>query len=163
MRWPVPARAGLTLAIALAGGIALAAWSAGSALPHPGPLLPRGVSLEHLLDEAQASPTQRAQALQIYAAAEAQIAHGRSAEHDDRRQMARLFAQPVVDADAVEALRQRIEARHDAQSRRSTQALIDVGLVLNPGQRQAIATQLTGGASLLADLSHPHTAFAAND
>jgi len=160
---PRTAQTGLTLAVALAAGIALASWSASTGIARPLPLLPRGLSLDRLLDEAQASPSQRDQAHQIVDAAEIQLSRGRVAERDDRRQMARLFSQQVVDPGAFEALRQRIEARHDAQSRRSTQALIDVGLVLNPGQRQAIATQLAGGAPLLADLSHSHPAFAAND
>ena len=57
----------LALAVTLASGVALAAWSANEVFePAPGPMLPRGSQLDRLLDEAQASPTQRAQAHQIF-------------------------------------------------------------------------------------------------
>ncbi|MEP6504701.1 MAG: periplasmic heavy metal sensor [Betaproteobacteria bacterium] len=160
-----PARAfGLALGIALASGVALAAWSANADLPPPAaPLLPRGALLDRLLGEAQASPTQRAQSHQIFDAADTQLLKARGDERRDRAQIAQLFAQPVVDAAAVEAVRQRIEARHDAQSRRATQALIDVSLVLNASQRQTIARQLADAPSAFAGLPHPHPALAVNE
>jgi Spy/CpxP family protein refolding chaperone len=108
-------------------------------------MVPRGPLLDRLLDQAQASPTQRAQAHQIFDAADADLREQRRAERADRAQMAQLFAQPTIDAAAVEAVRSRIEQRHDLESRRATQALIDVGLVLTPQQRQAIASQLADG------------------
>ena len=102
--------------------------------------MPRGPLLDRLLDQVQASPTQRAQAHQIFDAADADLRQGRAAERADRSQMAQLFAQPTVDAAAVEAVRGRLEQRHDLESRRATQALIDVSLVLNaaatPGHRR---------------------------
>ena len=70
--------------------------------------------------------------------------------------MAQLFAQPTIDTAAVEAVRGRIEQRHDRESRRATQALIDVGLVLNAQQRQTIASQLADGPRPFAGLPHPH-------
>ncbi len=158
-----PARAfALALGIALASGMALAAWSATEALPDAGAMLPRGPLLDRLLDEAQASPTQCAQAHQIFDAADTQLLKSRADERADRARMAQLFGRPVVDALAVEAVRQRIEARHDVQSRRAMQALIDVSLVLNAGQRQAIARQLADGPSF-AGLPHPHPALAATE
>jgi Spy/CpxP family protein refolding chaperone len=166
LRFSRPARAfGLALGVALASGVALAAWSAteGVPLPRPGAMLPRGPLLDRLLDDAQVSPTQRAQAHQIFGAADTQLIKNRAAERADRTQMAQLFAQPVVDAAAVEAVRQRIESRHDAQSRRATQALIDVSLVLNAGQRQTIARQLADAPSAFAGLPHPHPALAATE
>ena len=166
LRFSRPARAfGLALGIALASGVALAAWSVNDDLPPSpaAPLLPRGPRLDRLLDEALASPTQRAQAHKIFDAADTQLLRSRADELRDRTQMAQLFAQPVVDATAVEAVRQRIEARHDAQSRRATQALIDVSLVLNAGQRQAIARQLADAPSAFAGLPHPHPALAVNE
>jgi Spy/CpxP family protein refolding chaperone len=156
---------GLALGVALASGVALAAWSATEdlSLPRSGPMVPRGPLLDRLLDDAQVSPTQRAQAHQIFDAADTQLIKSRADERADRARMAQLFAQPVVDAAAVEVVRQRIETRHDAQSRRATQALIDVSLVLNAGQRQTIARQLADGTSAVAGLPHPHPALAAND
>jgi len=154
----------LALGVALASGVALAAWSATSDMmpAHTGSMLPRGPLLDRLLDQAQASPTQRAQAHQIIDAADAQLRQGRSAERADHDQMAQLFAQPTIDAAAVEAVRGRIEQRHDLESRRATQALIDVSLVLSAEQRQAIASQLADGPRPFAVLHHPHAASAAD-
>ena len=147
----------LALGVALASGVAIAAWSAtGGALREPGVTVPRGPLLDRLLDQAQASPTQRAQAHQIFDAADADLHAQRRAERADRAQMAQLFAQPTLDAAALEAVRQRIEQRHDLESRRATQALIDVGLVLTPTQRQAIAGQLADGPHPFAGFPHPH-------
>ena len=173
-RYPIPALATdgappgrplraflLALGVALASGIALAAWSATGGLASERTLVPRGPLLDGLLDQAQASPTQRAQAHQIFDAADVQLREQRGAERADRAQMAQLFSRPVVDAAAVEAVRSRIEQRHDLQSRRATQALIDVSLVLNAQQRQAIASQLTDGPRPFAAFPHPHAASAA--
>jgi protein CpxP len=90
-----------------------------------------------------------------------QLRDQRGAERADRAQMAQLFSQPIVDAAAIEAVRSRIEQHHDLESRRATQALIDVSLVLNAQQRQAIAGQLTDGPRPFAALQHPHAASAA--
>ena len=145
----------LSLGCALASCVALAAWAAtddtpprhrppmtmaGPVLPPPGPML------DHVLDDVKASPTQRAQVRQIMAAADAELRAGRDAARADRAQMAQLFAQPVVDGAAVEAVRQRMEQRHDAESRRMTQAMVDVSLVLNVEQRQQIAAHPAAGA-----------------
>ena len=154
----------LALGVALASGVALAAWSATDDLPPPrtGFMLPRGPLLDRLLDQAQASPTQRAQAHQIFGAADADLRQDRGAERADREQMAQLFAQSSVDVAAVEAVRRRIEQRHDLESRRAMQALIDVSLVLTAQQRQVIASQLADGPRPFAGLHHPHAASAAN-
>ena len=61
------------------------------------------------------------------------------------------------------AVRGRIERRHDLESRRATQALIDLGLVLNAPQRQAIAGQLADAPRPFAAFPPPHAALAAND
>lgn len=160
-----PARAfALALGVALASGVAVAAWSAAQglspaaqALSHApgGPLLARGERLDHLLDRADASPTQRAQAHQILDAADADLGAQRVAERAEHLRLVQLFAQPTIDAAAVQAVRARIEQRHDAQSRRATQALIDVGLVLTPQQRSTIASQLADGTPPFAAILHP--------
>jgi Spy/CpxP family protein refolding chaperone len=164
-----PARLfGLALGVALAAGGALAAWAATGdvALRRPagmaGTMLPRGPMLDRLLDEAGVSPTQRAQAHQIFDAAEAELKQGRVAEQADHEQMAQLFSQAVVDPAAVETVRERIQSRHDGASRRATQALLDVSLVLSADQREAIARQLADGPRPFRP-HHPHPASAAND
>ena len=151
----------LALGIALASGVALAAWSATDGpLREPGVMVPRGPQLDRLLDQAQASPTQRDQAHQIFDAADADLREQRRAERADRAQLAQLFSQATVDAAAVEAVRGRIEQRHDLESRRATQALLDVSLVLNAPQRQAIASQLADGPRPFAGFPQPHAASA---
>ena len=154
----------LAVGVALACGVGLAAWSAtGGLVPEPGVMVPRGPLLDRLLDQAQASPTQRAQAHQIFDAADAELRQQRGAERADRARMAQLFARPTIDAAAVEAVRGRIEQRHDFESRRATQALIDVGFVLTPQQRQAVSSQLADGLPPFAGLHQPRAAPAAND
>ena len=151
----------LALGVVLASGIALAAWSATDGLmPERGAAVPRGPLLDHLVDQAQASPTQRAQAHQIVDAAEAGLRQQRGDERADRARMAQLFSQPTLDAAAFEAVRSRLSQRHDLASRRATQALIDVGLVLNVRQRQTIASQLADGPRPFAVLDHPPAALA---
>jgi len=155
----------LAVGVALASGVALAAWSAtsGLAAPDAGVRVPRGPLLDRMLDQAQASPSQRAQAHQIFDAADADLRQQRGADRADRAQLAQLFAQPTLSAAAVEAVRGRIEQRHDLESRRAAQALIDVGMVLTPQQRQAISSQLAGGSRSFGAFSQPHAALAAND
>ena len=80
-----------------------------------------------------------------------------------RAQMAQLFARPTVDAAAVETVRCRIEQRHELESRRAMQALIDVSLVLDAGQRQAIAAQLAEAPRAFAGFHHPLAASAARN
>ena len=158
---------GLALGAALAGGVAFAAWAATGDVPAPrlpppmmGMMLPRGPMLDRVLDGANVSPAQRAQVHQIFDAAEADLKQARPAERADHEQMQQLFAAPVVDANAVEAVRARIEARHDAQSRRVTQAMVDASVVLSAEQRQAIATQMAARAHAFGG---PRAASSANE
>jgi Spy/CpxP family protein refolding chaperone len=144
-------RFGLVLGCVLAGGVAVAAWAASDETagrqppPLMGPMLPHGPMLDHLLDQAQASPTQRAQVHRILDAAEAQVKAERPAERADHAQMVQLFSQPVVDASQVEAVRQRIAARRDADSRRLLQAMVDVSQVLSVDQRKAVLRAMAEG------------------
>ncbi len=153
--------------VALAGGVALAAWAVTDHPPRPGgfppppglagpggamlpggPLLPRGPLLDHLLDQIDASAVQRSQLHQLLDAADADLKAGFQAGHDDRERMAQLFAAPVVDEAAIEALRQRDVARHDAASKRMVQALVEVSHVLTVEQRvqlQALMHQARAG------------------
>jgi protein CpxP len=144
---------GLALGCALASCAALAAWAATAGAPGPGPLpalamamgpspLPRGPLLDHLLDDVKATPTQRAQVHQILDAVDADLRADRAAGDADRDRMLQLLTQPVVDEAAVEGVRVRMEQRHDAESRRVVQALVDLGPVLGADQRRQIAKQL---------------------
>lgn len=108
--------------------------------PAPGgmPLL-GGPGLERLLDELKATPEQRSQLKNIADAARQDLAAQRDGAEAERAQWLALFAQPQVDATAAEALRQKMLARHDAGSKRITQALLDSSRVLSAEQRQQLA------------------------
>ncbi|MEO7855204.1 MAG: Spy/CpxP family protein refolding chaperone [Rubrivivax sp.] len=95
-----------------------------------------GQMVERMLDRVDATPEQRAQIKQITDAAVAE----RKAQREDgrglREQMLALFAQPTVDAQAAEALRQQQMARADAGSKRMMQTMLQISQVLTPQQRQ---------------------------
>ena len=56
-----------------------------------------------------------------------------------REEGMRLFTQANVDANAVEALRQKRLAQHDQASKRHLQAAVEVSRVLTPDQRKQLA------------------------
>ncbi len=93
--------------------------------------------------------TQRSQVREIARAAGTDLRGQHDAGRALREQMASAFTQPVVDANAVEALRQKMLAQHDAMSRRITQALLDVSRVLTPEQRQQIAQKMQSRRSMM--------------
>ena len=53
-----------------------------------------------------------------------------------------MFAQPNVDARALETLRQQMVAQHDQASKRKLQVMLDVSRVLTPEQRKTMAERL---------------------
>jgi periplasmic protein CpxP/Spy len=96
-----------------------------------------------MLERVNATPEQRAQIQQIVQANAAEM----RTLHDNgralREQAMALFAQPTVDAGAVEALRQKRLAQHDAMSQRITATMLEVSRVLTPDQRRQLAQQMT--------------------
>lgn len=94
---------------------------------------------ERMLEQVGATPEQRAQIRRIMESARADLRAGHEAARGQRGKLAELMAQPQVDTAAVEALRKEMVARHDAASRRMTQAMLDAGQVLTPEQRQKLA------------------------
>jgi Spy/CpxP family protein refolding chaperone len=97
---------------------------------------------ERLLDRAGASAEQKTQLRQIMEAARADLQPVREAGRALRRQLMALFAQPTVDARAVESLRQQLQANHDQASKRMTQAMLDASRVLTPEQRGQMAARM---------------------
>ncbi len=101
-----------------------------------------GRGVERMLDAAGASADQKARVHAIFDGLRkdlrAQFDAGR-ALHDD---MAKLLLAPTLDPAAVEALRQKIEAQHDALSKRATQAMLDASAVLTPEQRGKLAAYM---------------------
>ena len=53
-----------------------------------------------------------------------------------------IFSAPTVDAAAAESVRQQLMAQHDAASRRTLQAMLDISRVLTSEQRAQIARHL---------------------
>ena len=85
------------------------------------------------LDAVGASAEQKAQIQTIMKAARDDMAPQREQRRALRQQMATLMAAPVIDARAVEALRQQMVAQHDTSSKRRVQA---------PAQRQQLAERM---------------------
>lgn len=139
----------VTLAVAAAGVCASMA-QAQPTTPHEGEARHMrhggapfgGHMLGRALDAVNATPEQRARIADIMKAAAADVRQQREASRGLREQAMTLFAQPTVDARAVEALRQQMVQQHDQSSRRWTQALLDASAVLTPEQRQQLAERM---------------------
>ena len=99
----------------------------------------QGMRMERMLHAAGATPEQRAKVHQIMKAAREDMHKEMDAGRGMHQQMAQLMTAPKVDAAAVEALRQKMSAHHDAVSKRMTQAMLDAGAVLTPEQRERMA------------------------
>ena len=98
--------------------------------------------MERMLDEVNATPEQRAQIKQITDAVRADMAAQRDAGRKLHEQNRALFAQPNVDARAVETLRQQMLAQHDQASKRMMQMKLDISRVLSPEQRALISERM---------------------
>ena len=101
-----------------------------------------GRHAERLLDSVNATPEQRTQIKQILAAAKTDMATQRDAGRKLHQQSQALFAQPTVDARAVETMRQQMLAQHDQISRRALQAMLDASKVLTPEQRAKLGERM---------------------
>ncbi len=135
---------------AVLGTVAISAWAqpggqAGHAL-HGGGMagMPmQGRMVEKMLDSVNATAEQRTQVKQITERAAADM----KAQHESgralREQAMKLFTQPVVDANAAEALRaQMMQQQHDQGSRRMMQTMLEVSRVLTPEQRKTLAERM---------------------
>lgn len=102
----------------------------------------QGRMVEKMLDSVNASPEQRAQVKQITERSAADM----KAQHESgralREQGLKLFTQPVVDANAAEALRAQMMQQHDQASRRMMQTMLEVSRVLTPEQRKTLAERM---------------------
>ena len=142
-RSPGARLAGAALLVAVLGTVTLSAWAMpGGHGGHGGSgmgMMMGGRGLERMLDGVNASAEQRTQIKAIAERAMTDMKAQREAGKGTREQMMNLFTQPVVDANAVEALRVQNMQRHDQASRRMTQAMIEVSRVLTPEQRKQLA------------------------
>ena len=143
-----PARLfGSAVLVAVLGSVALSAWAQGGPGMHGGGTGMHGMGLggrmaERMLDSVNASAEQRAQVKQITDRAAADM----KAQHESgralREQGMKLFTQPVVDANAAEALRAQMMQQHDQGSRRMMQTMLEISRVLTPEQRKQLAERM---------------------
>jgi protein CpxP len=147
-------RVALGLVMAVVGTVAVSAWAqqghggprgggdfvgAGMFSGHPDRI---GRGVDHMLDGLNATDAQRSQIKQIAQAAAADLKAQRQAARGLHEQGLQLFTAPVVDARAVEVLRQQRLAQHDQASKRVTQALLDISAVLSPEQRVKLGERI---------------------
>jgi periplasmic protein CpxP/Spy len=104
-----------------------------------GPGMMGGRHGERLLDGIGATAEQKTQLRQIMDTARNDLKPLREAAQGLHRQLQALFAQPTVDARAVEALRQQLQAHREQSSKRMMQAMLDASRVLTPEQRKQMA------------------------
>ena len=146
-----PARLfGGAILVAVLGSVTLSAWSQGGPGGHGmhggGPGMHSmdfgGRMAERMLDSVNATAEQRAQVKQITDRAAADM----KAQHESgralREQGMKLFTQPVVDANAAEALRAQMMQQHDQGSRRMMQTMLEISRVLTPEQRKQLAERM---------------------
>jgi Spy/CpxP family protein refolding chaperone len=108
-----------------------------------------GGMMTRMLDRVNATPEQRAQIQQIMQNQANEMRAQREAGLALRQQAMALFAQPTVDANAVEALRQKQLAVHDAASKRMTTAMLEISRVLTPEQRKQMADHMTQRSEMM--------------
>lgn len=146
----------LVVGAVLASVSAMDAWAAPGKAPrpalhrvahHPGPLggpgiLMGGPGLDRMLDEVQATEAQRAQIRQIAGAARDDLRKLREAEPELRKDALNVLTQPRIDASAAEQARQKMLAQHDAVTKRTLTAMLDMAKVLTPEQRSQLGEKL---------------------
>jgi Spy/CpxP family protein refolding chaperone len=144
-----------TLTVAAAAGLAQPVHAQPMGPMHGGPDGPSGMHgmgmgmgmgmgapMGRVLEAVKATPEQRTQIKTIMEAARGELKAQHEAGRGLHQQMQAAFAQPTVDARAVEALRLQIVAQHDAASKRITQALLDASKVLTAEQRKTLADMM---------------------
>ena len=139
---------GGVLLVAMLGSVTLSAFAQGDRHGpghHGGAAMGmpmHGRMVERALDSVNATAEQRAQIKQITDRAAVDMKAQRESGRAVREQAAALFSQPVVDANAAEALRQQMLQQHDQRSRRMMQTMLEVSRVLTPEQRKQLAERM---------------------
>ena len=96
-----------------------------------------------MLDAVKATPEQRAQIQKIMEGARTDLQAQREAGKALRGQLMQAMAQPNIDANAVEQVRQRMLVQHDQVSKRRMQAMVDAARVLTPEQRKQLSDRMS--------------------
>ncbi|HET7526868.1 MAG TPA: periplasmic heavy metal sensor [Burkholderiaceae bacterium] len=135
------------LMVALTGAIVSVAHAQAASAPAPhGHFGPGGFGegrmLERMLDGVNATADQRSRIHDIMKSAMNDLKAQRESARSLHDQALTLFAQPTVDARAVEAVRQQMLQQHDQSSRRWMQAMLDASAVLTPDQRAQLAERM---------------------
>ncbi|MFN8897226.1 MAG: Spy/CpxP family protein refolding chaperone [Pseudomonadota bacterium] len=154
MKTPIQTPRSRRALFAAAALVTMTLGAAGGALAMPGGHGPHGPGMRgggmmdgpgfgRMLEGINATPEQKAQIEQIWRTARGELRTQRETGAKLREQMQQLFAQPSVDARAVEALRQQMLAQHDAVSKRTTQAMLDASRVLSAEQRKVLAERMS--------------------
>jgi len=108
-------------------------------------LLVGAAAFSALAVHAQPMPTaeQRSQIQKIMEGARTDLQAQREAGKTLRGQLMQTMAQPNIDANAVEQVRQKMLAQHDQASKRRLQAMVDAAKVLTPEQRKQLAERMS--------------------
>lgn len=101
-----------------------------------------GGMLPRMLERVNATPEQRTQITQILQANATEMRAQHEAGRALRDEALALFAQPTVDAKALEALRQKQLTQHDKASQRMTGVMLAISGVLTPDQRRQMADSI---------------------
>jgi protein CpxP len=135
--------AAAALVLAVAGGAAQMAQAMPGGHGHHGGAHAGGMKMHgRALQSVGATSEQQSRIHDIMKAARDDVRKLHEGAGDLRAQGAQLLAAPTIDARAVEALRVKRLALHDAVSKRMTQAMLDAAAVLTPEQRAKLAEQM---------------------
>lgn len=119
--------------------------------PDGGGMTMMGERAERMLESVDATDAQRAQIKQIMQAARADLKAQHLAGRKLHEQGLTLFAAPTIDAAAIEALRQQMQAQHEVSSKRMSLAMVDAARVLTPEQRAKFAERMKKRQSRMAE------------
>ena len=140
----------IVVSLAVAGTVAMSAWAHGGfGGGRGGGMGMFGHMSERVLDRVNATADQKAQIKRIAEAAMTDLKSQRESHTAMRDEAMKLFAQPTVDANAVEALRQKMLSQHDQASKRISQAMVEASRVLTPEQRQQLADEMAKRGAMM--------------
>ena len=140
----------IVVSLAVAGTVAMSAWAHGGfGGGRGGGMGMFGHMSERVLDRVNATADQKAQIKRIAEAAMTDLKSQRESHTAMRDEAMKLFAQPTVDANAVEALRQKMLSQHDQASKRIAQAMVEASRVLTPEQRQQLADEMAKRGAMM--------------
>lgn len=100
------------------------------------------VHVQHVLDEVDATPEQKAQVKDIVAAATRDLEALHQQHGGVHRELHEIFTAPTIDRAKLEAVRAEHMQALDAASKRCATALADAAEVLTPEQRKSLGEKM---------------------